>query len=141
MPLIGPSLCLYNNAVFSDEDWHGIRKLSDSIKKNNPLQVGTFGLGFKSIFHCTDTVTIISGGTVLFMDPSEPEDKMCRSLPLASLSQVLPPPACQRAFAHRLTTHHQATGHFPATLFWFPLRQSPRIYRTQCTPQGMCSAC
>ncbi|KAG0716219.1 Sacsin [Chionoecetes opilio] len=66
-----------------------------------------------------------SGRTVLFMDPSEPEDKMCRSLPLASLSQVLPPPACQRAFAHHLTTHHQATGHFTTSLFWFPLRQSP----------------
>ncbi|KAK4303245.1 hypothetical protein Pmani_024835 [Petrolisthes manimaculis] len=67
----GPALCLYNDAVFSEEDWYGIRKLSDSIKKDDPLRVGQFGLGFKSVFHITDYVTIISGSKLLFMDPSE----------------------------------------------------------------------
>ncbi|KAG7165001.1 Sacsin-like 2, partial [Homarus americanus] len=45
----GPALCLFNNSNFTKEDWHGIRKLSDSIKKDDPLKVGQFGLGFKSI--------------------------------------------------------------------------------------------
>lgn len=54
--LQGPGLCLYNDAVFTEEDWLGIRRLSDSIKKNNPLQVGQFGLGFKSVFHLTGNI-------------------------------------------------------------------------------------
>ena len=67
------------------------------------------------------------------MDPSEPEDKMCRSLCLEQLSDVVP--ACQRALGHYLTAHHLAAGNFPATLFWFPLRQtSSRISDTVYTP-------
>jgi sacsin len=31
----------------------GIRKLHDSVKVKDPLKVGRFGLGFKSVFHMT----------------------------------------------------------------------------------------
>ena len=47
----GPALCVYNDAEFTDSDWEGIRKLHESIKKDDPLKVGRFGLGFKSVFH------------------------------------------------------------------------------------------
>ena len=53
MRLQGPSLCFYNNGVFSEEDWRGIRMINHSVKKNQPLKVGRFGLGFKSVFHIT----------------------------------------------------------------------------------------
>ena len=59
------------------------------------------------------------------MDPSEPEVRMCRCLPLQELSEVLPIASTQRALGHRLTPQHQADGIFPGTLFWFPLRQTP----------------
>jgi len=49
----GPALYAYNNAVFDDEDWKGIRMLSQSIKHSDPLKVGHFGIGFKSVFHLT----------------------------------------------------------------------------------------
>ena len=49
----GPALYAYNDAMFSDEDWRGIKMLQDSIKKDDPLKVGRFGLGFKSVFHMT----------------------------------------------------------------------------------------
>lgn len=49
----GPALYAYNNAVFDDEDWRGIRMLSQSIKHTDPLKVGHFGIGFKSVFHLT----------------------------------------------------------------------------------------
>ena len=48
-----PGLCVYNDACFTDEDWRGIRKLRDSVKVKDPLKVGRFGLGFKSVFHLT----------------------------------------------------------------------------------------
>ena len=49
----GPSLFAFNNALFEDKDWTGIRMLQDSVKENDPLKVGRFGLGFKSVLHMT----------------------------------------------------------------------------------------
>ena len=51
--LQGPALYAYNDATFKSGDWKGIRMLQDSIKKDDPLKVGRFGLGFKSVFHMT----------------------------------------------------------------------------------------
>ena len=51
--LQGPALYAYNDAEFNEEDWRGIRMLSQSIKHADPLKVGYFGLGFKSVFHLT----------------------------------------------------------------------------------------
>lgn len=51
--LKGPALYVYNDAVFSSDDWKGITMLSDSVKEKDPMKVGRFGLGFKSIFHLT----------------------------------------------------------------------------------------
>ncbi|KAK3889109.1 hypothetical protein Pcinc_006851 [Petrolisthes cinctipes] len=130
----GPALCLYNDAVFSQEDWNGVRKLFDSIKKDDPLRVGQFGLGFKSVFHITDYITIISGSKLLFMDPSEPVlfidpstpvNRMCRFVSLSDLGKVLPESIALQLWGTYLTSQHILTGTFPATLFWFPLRQQP----------------
>ena len=49
----GPALYAYNNALFDEDDWRGIRMLSQSIKHSDPLKVGHFGIGFKSVFHLT----------------------------------------------------------------------------------------
>lgn len=43
----------FNDAEFTNEDWIGINSLGTSIKEKDPLKVGKFGLGFKSIFHLT----------------------------------------------------------------------------------------
>ena len=49
----GPALYAYNNAVFTKDDWKGIRLVSSSLKVEDPMKVGRFGLGFKSVFHMT----------------------------------------------------------------------------------------
>jgi len=51
--LQGPALYVYNDAVFSNDDWKGIRMLHESIKEDDPMKVRRFGLGFKSVFHMT----------------------------------------------------------------------------------------
>ena len=51
----GPALYAYNNALFTKADWRGIRLVCDSIKVEDPMKVGRFGLGFKSVFHMTGT--------------------------------------------------------------------------------------
>lgn len=51
--LQGPALYAYNNAEFTSDDWEGIRMLCASKKDKDPMKVGRFGLGFKSVFHVT----------------------------------------------------------------------------------------
>ncbi|KAH3864410.1 hypothetical protein DPMN_027428 [Dreissena polymorpha] len=48
-----PALCVYNDAEFTEEDWRGIVMVYSSVKENDRLKVGRFGLGFKSVFHIT----------------------------------------------------------------------------------------
>ncbi len=43
----------YNDAVFSPADLNGIRMIQNSVKREDALKVGRFGLGFKSVFHMT----------------------------------------------------------------------------------------
>ena len=42
--------------MFTDKDWEGIITIYNSIKEEDCLKVGRFGLGFKSVFHMTGTV-------------------------------------------------------------------------------------
>jgi len=49
----GPALYAYNNAEFTDTDWAGLKMINDSVKKDDALKIGRFGLGFKSVFHMT----------------------------------------------------------------------------------------
>ena len=49
----GPALYTQNNAVFREEDWSGIQTPYESMKKEDPMKVGKFGIGFNSIYHLT----------------------------------------------------------------------------------------
>ncbi len=49
----GPSLIVYNDAKFEDEDWKGIQMLQRSVKADDPFKVGKFGIGFNSVYHLT----------------------------------------------------------------------------------------
>jgi len=62
----GPAIYAYNNAQFTTDDWTGIRMLCNSLKTKDPMKVGRFGLGFKSVFHVTG-----KHATVLFAPSRE----------------------------------------------------------------------
>ena len=49
----GPALYAYNNAVFTEDDWENICMIHQSSKETDPMKVGRYGLGFKSVFHLT----------------------------------------------------------------------------------------
>ncbi len=49
----GPAIYAFNDGLFTDDDWKGIRMLSQSVKQADPMKVGYFGMGFKSVFHIT----------------------------------------------------------------------------------------
>jgi sacsin len=40
--------------MFTEKDWEGIITIYNSVKEKEPLKVGRFGLGFKSVFHMTN---------------------------------------------------------------------------------------
>lgn len=49
----GPSLYAWNNAEFKREDWKCLAKIEQSEKVKEVLKIGSFGLGFLSVFHIT----------------------------------------------------------------------------------------
>ncbi|KAK7495953.1 hypothetical protein BaRGS_00012654, partial [Batillaria attramentaria] len=125
--LQGPSLCVYNDAEFTDSDWKGIRMLHTSVKEKDPLKVGRFGLGFKSVFHLTDRLVIISGKHILYMDPFKGEENYCKRKRIAQLKgreleSVLR--CTEGVFGVTRETFQADGGHFQGTIFWFPLRQN-----------------
>ncbi|KAH6903842.1 hypothetical protein BKA70DRAFT_1227194 [Coprinopsis sp. MPI-PUGE-AT-0042] len=66
-----PSVMIYNDSLFSDEDFKGILKTHVGGKRDNDESVGQFGLGALTMFHFTELAIIISGKNVLFLDPSK----------------------------------------------------------------------
>ncbi|PVD20277.1 hypothetical protein C0Q70_20774 [Pomacea canaliculata] len=123
----GPALCVYNNEQFTKIDWEGICMLHISVKKKDPLKVGRFGLGFKSVFHLTDRPVIISGEFILYMDPfkgycSRKRLAELRGRELESITHCLDAVFLSGSPQSLDTVFHSQSG-FSGTLFWFPLRR------------------
>uniref|UniRef100_A0A673H7M1 Sacsin-like n=1 Tax=Sinocyclocheilus rhinocerous TaxID=307959 RepID=A0A673H7M1_9TELE len=66
----GPCLWIFNNEVFSQEDWENIVKVGSASKENKVEMIGKFGLGFNSVYHVSDIPSILSGNTLLILDPN-----------------------------------------------------------------------
>ena len=57
----GESLWVYNDAQFSEEDFRNILNVGGATKKEKTDKIGSFGIGFNSVFHLTDVPSIVSG--------------------------------------------------------------------------------
>ncbi|XP_053401269.1 sacsin-like [Mercenaria mercenaria] len=127
----GPALCVYNNEVFKEHDWKGIKMIYSSMKEEDPLKVGRFGLGFKSVFHITDYPCVISGKMLLLIDPQRSEHSINKVNAMIEMSDVrgnedgLDSEAFWTAFdgTFGLCKDIVEDGYFPGTVFWFPLRE------------------
>uniref|UniRef100_A0A4W2BNF2 Sacsin n=1 Tax=Bos indicus x Bos taurus TaxID=30522 RepID=A0A4W2BNF2_BOBOX len=127
----GPALYVYNNAVFTPEDWHGIQEIARSRKKDDPLKVGRFGIGFNSVYHITDVPCIFSGDQIGMLDPHQTlfgphESGQCWNLrddskEISELSDQFAP--FIGLFGSTKETF--VKGSFPGTFFRFPLRRQP----------------
>ncbi len=98
-PFQGPSLLVFNDAVFSDRDFESICNIGNSVKKLEVAKTGRFGLGFNAVYHLTDLPSFVSRNRIVFFDPHA----QC----YPSLPHPLPP---SRSLAH--TSH--PSGSFPA---------------------------
>ncbi|XP_052421606.1 sacsin-like, partial [Carassius gibelio] len=66
----GPCLWIYNNELFSQEDWENIVKVGSASKENTVKMIGKFGLGFNAVYHVSDIPSILSGDSLLILDPN-----------------------------------------------------------------------
>ncbi|XP_053401274.1 sacsin-like [Mercenaria mercenaria] len=100
-----------------------------SVKEEDPLKVGRFGLGFKSVFHITDFPCVISGDRVLLIDPQQPTEKVNATIDLCALEEYseegLDAEAFWNALENTFGLCRSTLGEdgFRGTLFWFPLRE------------------
>ncbi|XP_051998790.1 sacsin-like [Xyrauchen texanus] len=66
----GPCLWIFNNELFSEEDWKNIVKVGSASKANKVEKIGKFGLGFNAVYHVSDIPSILSGKSLLILDPN-----------------------------------------------------------------------
>lgn len=67
--LQGPSLLIHNNGVFSAADFEGLKHVGRGSKRDDSATIGKFGRGSQTMFHYTDVPMIISGPSLLILDP------------------------------------------------------------------------
>ncbi|XP_026063151.1 sacsin-like [Carassius auratus] len=65
----GPCLWIFNNELFSQDDWKNIVKVGSATKQKAGM-IGKFGLGFNSVYHISDIPSILSGESLLILDPN-----------------------------------------------------------------------
>lgn len=66
----GPCVWAFNNEQFSHDDWDNIVRVGSASKENQAEKIGKFGLGFNTVYHVTDIPSILSGNTLLILDPN-----------------------------------------------------------------------
>ncbi|KAJ7995472.1 hypothetical protein DPEC_G00244910 [Dallia pectoralis] len=127
----GAALYVYNDALFTTEDWNGIQEIARSRKREDPLKVGRFGIGFNSVYHITDVPSIFSGEQIGMLDPHQTlfgtnETGQCWNLKtdmkeVTELTDQFAP--YMGLFGSSGKTIKD--GSFSGTLFRFPLRVKP----------------
>ncbi|KAL0973286.1 hypothetical protein UPYG_G00201440 [Umbra pygmaea] len=127
----GTALYVYNDAVFTTEDWNGIQEIARSRKREDPLKVGRFGIGFNSVYHITDVPSIFSGEQIGMLDPHQTlfgshETGQCWNLKtdmkeITELTDQFAPYIGLLGSSEKTIKD----GRFSGTLFRFPLRVKP----------------
>ncbi|MBD1863988.1 MULTISPECIES: sacsin N-terminal ATP-binding-like domain-containing protein [Trichocoleus] len=79
--LMGAAMLVYNDSIFTDQDFQNIQNLGHSGKRETLWKTGRFGVGFNSIYHVTDYPSFISRDRIVFFDPH------ATAIPGASLGQ------------------------------------------------------
>ncbi|KAJ7461554.1 hypothetical protein FB451DRAFT_1371271 [Mycena latifolia] len=134
-----PSLFLYNNGVFTRDDFRGLRTVGQGGKGSDPDSIGRYGLGALSLFHFTDVVQLISGDYLLILDPSGDhlpalKGNVPRTSFMMTLSKVYSRYPDQLACFDSLHGFSKSDPHYKGTLFRLPLRtESSRISPTSCS--------
>ncbi|KAF9522956.1 hypothetical protein CPB83DRAFT_911009 [Crepidotus variabilis] len=65
----GPALLAVNDGLLTLSDWESLRKIHSSSKKSDETQTGKNGLGFRASYHLTENPHVLSGDTLMILDP------------------------------------------------------------------------
>ncbi|KAH8668096.1 hypothetical protein BGZ60DRAFT_528433 [Tricladium varicosporioides] len=126
----GPSLLVHNNGVFSEKDFYGFRNVGEGSKAQDRESIGQFGRGSQTMFHFTDVPMILSGETLLILDPQQRSLTINRfrgerrrgvKIPLSKLKTSCPD---QLAPFEGLWEYTRNLDSYPGTIFRFPLRSA-----------------
>ena len=124
----GPALVVHNDATFTDEDFQNITKLAAATKREKPLKIGKFGVGFCSVYHITDIPCFVSREHLYIFDPtlqylkqhisdkSRPGKRLNFTKKIATFSNQLAPFVGLFKFQTKIS--------FNGTMFRFPFRTS-----------------
>jgi hypothetical protein len=67
----GPAILMFNNAKFKESDFDALMQIRVGGKQGDDTKIGKHGLGFNSCYHFTDAPSLISGDSIMFLDPLE----------------------------------------------------------------------
>jgi hypothetical protein len=68
--LAGPAFVLLDSAKgLQDREWDSLRNLYNSKKRDNPSEIGQYGMGSRSYFHYSDVIQICSNDIYQGLDP------------------------------------------------------------------------
>ena len=120
----GPALIVHNDRTFAEEDFENITKLAGATKRDKPLKIGKFGVGFCSVYHITDVPSFVSGEWLYIFDPTlkhltvknpaQPGKKIQCTSTLLSGSQQLNP--------YRSIFNYSPGYSYNGTIFRLPFR-------------------
>ncbi|TFK17299.1 hypothetical protein FA15DRAFT_661546 [Coprinopsis marcescibilis] len=145
-----PSVLVYNNSVFSDQDFEGICRTHVGGKGQNLHSIGQFGLGVLTMFHVAEVgplsnvlvlaamllktlnqiAIVISGSHALFIDPSKTylpiANRTALKLPLKDLLSWYPDHLAPLQGLDLFNVDNK-TGYYHGTLFMLPLRSTSHL--------------
>ncbi|KAI0313563.1 hypothetical protein OF83DRAFT_1175566 [Amylostereum chailletii] len=127
-----PALVIYNDAVFTDDDFRGIRRVGEGSKRSKSGKIGRFGLGALAAYHLSEVVWIVSGEYALIMDPSKSYliSRASRKVKLQDMRRLFPD---QLAPLEGLHGFSSGQDHYQGTLFRLPLRSRTQAQCSQLT--------
>ena len=139
----GPALWVYNNQVFSDEDFQNITKLGGATKATYDNKIGKFGLGFNAVYNVTDVPSFISRQNMVIFDPMTKylgraiKDKTQPGIKMdlkrsKSILQKLPDQFHPYHNVFGCDTSLQREWNYDGTLFRLPLRTKWQAEQSAC---------
>ncbi|KAI9733902.1 MAG: hypothetical protein M1834_002557 [Cirrosporium novae-zelandiae] len=124
----GPALFAHNNGTFTEKDFDGFKSVGRGSKRDDAWAIGRFGRGSQTMFHWTDVPMLLSGESLIILDPQQKYLQMNYfkrqrrpgiKLPLSKVRALHPN---QLEPFHGLWGYSLDQDYYKGTIFRFPLR-------------------
>ncbi|KAG8527970.1 uncharacterized protein KY384_006886 [Bacidia gigantensis] len=127
--LNGPALTVYNDSVFDEKDFEGLKHIGEGGKADDANTTGMFGRGVMCAYHFCDVAMLLSGDSFVILDPRERHLPRSRSkgnrrkagikIPIATARRLA---AQQLSLFEGIYGYSQETDYFNGTIWRFAFR-------------------